>query len=304
VTFSIVARDPQSGELGVAVQTAMFAAGAVVPWARPGVGAVASQAIGEPAYGTWCLDALADGSTATDALAAGCAADPAPDLRQVAVVSAQGDVAATTGALCIGHAGHLIGDGFSVQANMVTSPRVWPAMADAFVGATGPLARRLHAALLAGQEAGGDARGAMSAALLVVSGSLPDSPGAGVVVDLRVDRAERPIDELARLLAAAEAYAEHDAAVEQLMSGDPVGARLRLDRALAELPGEENLRFVRAGALATSGDLDGAAADLRALVARRPSWRVVIEGFAAAGLLELPPGMSVDAALRDGQTTD
>src|SRR5262245_39708172 len=119
VTYSIVARDPESGELGVAVQTCMFAVGAVVPWARSGVGAVATQAMGEPAYGPRCLDAIASGASAVEALERAQAADPAALLRQVGVVAADGTTAAATGDWCIDDAGHVVGDGFAVQANMM-----------------------------------------------------------------------------------------------------------------------------------------------------------------------------------------
>ena len=129
MTYSIVARDPATGELGVAVQTCMFAVGSVVPWARAGVGAVATQAIAEAAYGPRCLDALANGATASEALAAAQAADPMAALRQVGVVGADGTAAATTGELCIDHAGDVLGDGFAVQANMMSTAAVWPAMA-------------------------------------------------------------------------------------------------------------------------------------------------------------------------------
>ena len=219
MTYSIVARDPVTGELGAAVQSGTFGVGTVVPWARPGVGVVATQAIAEPAYGPRCLDALAAGSSATEALEAAAAADAAAFLRQVGVVAADGTVAAVTGGGCIDHAGHLLGDGFAVQANMMASPRVWPAMADAFTAAAGPLPRRLLAALEAAQRAGGDARGMMSAALLVVDGQ-PADPWAGRLVDLRVDRAADPVADLRRLLDASDAYAILGQAVGELLGGD------------------------------------------------------------------------------------
>ena len=124
MTLSIVARDAETGQLGVALQTAMFAAGAFVPWVRPGVGAVASQAIGELAYGPRCLDALQRGRTAAEALAAAEAEDPMAVVRQVGVVGADGSAAATTGAFCVEPAGHVVGEGFAVQANMMSSPDV------------------------------------------------------------------------------------------------------------------------------------------------------------------------------------
>ena len=136
VTYSIVARDAETGQLGVAVQSCMFGTGSIVPWARAGVGAVATQAFADPGYGPRCLDALAAGSSASDALALAQGADPMTDLRQVGVVAADGTAAVTTGALCVDHAGHTQGDGFVAEANMVAGPEVWIAMADvfAFVG--------------------------------------------------------------------------------------------------------------------------------------------------------------------------
>jgi uncharacterized Ntn-hydrolase superfamily protein len=284
MTYSIVARDDATGELGVAVQTAMLAVGSIVPWVRAGVGAVASQAFGEPAYGPRCLDALAAGSTAREALDAAQAADPMAAIRQVGVVGADGSVASATGTLCIDHAGDVVGDGFAVQANMMSTPEVWPAMASTFASTSGPLARRLLAALCAGEAAGGDARGKMSAALIVVEGVEAAQPGAGTVVDLRVDRSNDPLEDLARLLDAADADAGFNRAVDQLMGGDP-GALDTIDSALGLLPGEENLRFVRAGALAASGATDAAAAELRSLVVDHPTWEVIVRSFASKGLM-------------------
>jgi uncharacterized Ntn-hydrolase superfamily protein len=295
MTYSLVARDEATGELGVAVQTAMFAVGSIVPWARAGVGAVATQAIAEPAYGPRCLDALAAGSDAGGALAAAQAADPMAALRQVGVVGADGSVASATGTLCIDHAGDIVGGGFAVQANMMSTPEVWPAMASTFASSTGPLARRLLAALVAGEAAGGDARGKMSAALIVVEGEA-SRPGAGTVVDLRVDRSGDPLGDLARLLDAADAFAGFNRAVDQLMGGDPT-ALSTIDSALDLLPGEENLRFVRAGALAASGAIEPAVAEMRSLVADRPTWEVIIRSFATKGLMTLPPDVSIDAVL-------
>jgi uncharacterized Ntn-hydrolase superfamily protein len=296
VTYSIVARDPESGALGVAVQTCMFAVGAVVPWARAGVGAVASQAIGEPAYGHRCLDAIESGASAAEALERAQAADPAALLRQVGVVAVDGTVAAATGEWCIDHAGHVLGDGFAVQANMMASDRVWPAMADAFVASTEPFPRRLIAALDAAQAAGGDARGVMSAALVVVEGTRTD-PWAGRVVDLRVDRSDDPLAALRALLDASDAYQRFSHAVDALTAGDTSSSLSNVDAALALLPDEENLLFLRAGALAARGDIDAARATMRVLVDHRPTWEIVVRSFAAKGLFTLPASTTVDALL-------
>jgi len=295
MTYSIVARDDSTGELGVAVQTCFLAVGSIAPWARPGVGAVATQAFAELAYGPRCLDALGTGKTPSDALAEARAADPTAEIRQVGVVGADGTVAAVTGERCVDHAGHVIGDGFTTQANMVSTPEVWGAMASAFETSTGRLARRLLAALDAGEAAGGDARGRMSAALLVVEGHPPEQPGGGTVVDLRVDRSQDPLGELARLLDAADAFSGFDRAVDQLFGGDPAAALSTIDRALEALPGEENLRLVRAGALLASGATDAGLAELRGLVADRPTWEIIVRSFASQGFMTLPEGLSIDA---------
>jgi uncharacterized Ntn-hydrolase superfamily protein len=298
MTLSIVAREAETGQLGVAVETGMIAVGATVPWARAGVGAVATQAFAEPAYGARCLDALERGSSAAEALDAAREADPLAVLRQVGVVAADGTAVTTTGALCIAHAGSTEGDGFVVQANMMATPDVWPAMAAAFTSSVGSLSRRMLAALAAGETAGGDARGPMSAALLVVEGTAAATAGAGTLVDIRVDRADDPLGVLTKLLTAAEAYAGFNRAVGCLTSGDAAGAMTELDTALSLLPDEENMLFLRAGALGASGSADLAAAQLRALIATRPSWEVVIRSFADQGFMPLPPGQSVDDLLR------
>src|SRR4051794_24298567 len=203
-TYSIVARDPQTGELGAAVQSHWFSVGAVVNKARAGVGAVCTQSLVEPACAPRLLDRMANGESPGPALAAELAADEGSAYRQVAAISASGELAVHTGESCIGFAGDAQGEQFSCQANMMASDRVWGAMADAFGAATGPLARRMFAALEAGEAAGGDARGRQSAALVV-------APAAGepwqLAVDLRVEDHPEPLAELGRLLDVHDAYA-------------------------------------------------------------------------------------------------
>ncbi|HEY7224026.1 MAG TPA: DUF1028 domain-containing protein [Micromonosporaceae bacterium] len=290
MTFSIVARDPASGEFGVAVQSYFLGAGAAVPWARPGVGAVATQAFTEPSYGPRCLDLLAAGASSADALAEAVAADPTPFVRQVGVVGPTGQGAAHTGPGCIGHAGHACAEGFAVQANMMASPAVWPAMAQAYTSAEGPLARRLLSALNAAQAAGGDARGVKSAAILVVGAQ----PGDGRLIDVRVDYSDDPLGELARLLDAAEAYRQFNTAIESLWRGDARTARDRVEAGLALLPGDKNLRMIHAAALLAGGDVEGGRNELRTLLADQPSAEVVVRGFAATGTIPLPDGTNID----------
>lgn len=203
MTYSIVARDGETGELGVAVQSRAFRAGAAVPFAWPGVGAVASQAFSEESYGPLGLELMRAGKTPEQALAALVAADPLAESRQVAMLAADGTLAVHTGADCIPAAGHRTGDGVTAQANCVDSPRVWEAMVEAFEAARGPFAERLLAALDAAEDAGGDWRGRQAAAIYVV-------PAEGqpweTACDLRVDDHPEPLSELRRLLRLHQGY--------------------------------------------------------------------------------------------------
>jgi uncharacterized Ntn-hydrolase superfamily protein len=291
MTYSIVARDPRTGALGIAVQTCYFAAGSVVPWARPDVGAVATQAFAEPAYGPRTLDAIERGADAGTALQAARSADPAHVMRQVGVVDRNGNADAFTGDLCIDHAGHYVGDAYTVQANMMASPEVWPAMAEVFEHSDGALPERLLKALDAAERAGGDARGRMSAAMLVVDEK-------GTLVDVRVDHHERPLDELARLVRVSAAFRSYERATDALFAGRAEEALQQVEIALATLPDDENMRFLHAGALVFSGRVDEAQSVTRELVAKRASWATVIRSFAAKGLLPLPEGVDVEAFLK------
>jgi uncharacterized Ntn-hydrolase superfamily protein len=297
MTYSIVARDEATGHLGVAVQSCMFEVGSSVPWVRAGVGVVASQAMGDPSCGPHCLDALARGASARDALAGVLEEDSMAALRQVAVVGADGSAAARTGHFCIEEAGEVVGDGFAVAANMMSTPEVWPAMAAAFTDSTGPLARRMLTALVAAEAAGGDARGRMAAALVVVDGRVPVAPGTGSLIDLRVDRSDDPLGDLAGLLDAHDAYTAFHRGVGELFGGDPVAALEAVDAGLHTLPGEENLRFLRAGALMATGSTEAGIAEVRALIAERPTWQVIVRSFARKGLLTLPNGVTINSVL-------
>jgi len=206
VTYSIVARDPETGDLGVAVQTGTFGVGRGVPWAEAGVGAVATQSRTERSYGAFGLDLMKAGRAAPDALAGLVASDPEERIRQVGMVDASGRAAAHTGAACIRECGHLVGDGYAVQANMMGRDSVWGAMAAAYELATGTLARRLLAALEAAEAEGGDFRGPQSAAMLVVQAEPTGFTWKGRISDLRVEDHADPIGELRRLLEMEEDY--------------------------------------------------------------------------------------------------
>jgi len=297
MTSSIVARDDATGALGVAVETCMFAVGTLATWGRPGVGVVATQAFAESAYGPRCLDAMEGGLSASDDLTATRAEDPLAFLRQVGVVSANGTAAAMTGDGCIDYSGHLVGDGFAVQANMAASPEVWSEMAEGFRVSTASFSWRLLAALDAGQTAGGDARGVMSAALLVVDGHRCD-PWAGRLTDLRVDRSDDPLHDLHRLVEASEGFDGLNRAVDALTNGDAEAAVTAVEQGLAALPDDENLRFGRALAMLASGEVQAAGVEFRALIAARPTWEIIVRSYAAKAWLALPESTSIDTLLK------
>jgi uncharacterized Ntn-hydrolase superfamily protein len=219
-TFSIVARDAATGELGVAVQSHWFSVGSVVPWAEAGVGAVATQSIVDPSYGPLGLDLMRAGKSAPEALAALLAADTGADVRQVAMVDARGGSAAHTGERCIGMAGHVVGTGYTTQANLMEKDTVWNAMAAAFEKTTGDLADRLLAALEAAQAEGGDIRGRQSAAILVVAPQSTGRPWVDRRVDLRVEDSPDPIGELKRLVRLSRAYHHMDEGDNLFAAGD------------------------------------------------------------------------------------
>ena len=260
MTYSIVARDPETGELGVAVQTRAFAVGNAVPWASSQVGAVATQSFTERSYGPLALELLRIGRTPADALAGLVAADPQQAVRQVAVVDSQGRSAAHTGDLCIPEAGHRTGNGFSVQANMMRSAEVWPAMTEAYTAATGSLAQRLLAALDAAEAAGGDFRGRQAAAMLVVQGKTAGRPWDEHVIDVRVDDHDDPLGELRRLVELSEMYRRLAREPSTVDDDDARRAGVR----------DDELEWLAAAAAWRTGDLETARRQFDLLVAREP----------------------------------
>jgi uncharacterized Ntn-hydrolase superfamily protein len=222
MTFSVLARDPDTGDLGVAVASCILAVGRAVPSARPGIGVVAVQARSRRGLGHGLLSGLAAGSAPSELVRRAAHAAEDAD-RQIAVLDSRGRVAADTGQGSFPVSGHLVGDQVSVQGNMLASADVLPTMAQAFGAARGDLPDRLLAALTAGQDAGGDLRGRQSAALLVVSGTEPTEEDDGVRVDLRVDDSADPVAQLRLLRNLQRAYDERD--YETLAVFAPEGAR-------------------------------------------------------------------------------
>jgi uncharacterized Ntn-hydrolase superfamily protein len=272
-TYSIVARDPSSGELGVAVQSHWFSVGSVVSWARPGVGAVATQSVAEVAHGPNALDALASGMDAPAAIAAVLAADPQASYRQLGVVDAAGRAAAHTGEGCIPCAGQVVGEAFACQANMMAGDTVPDAMARAYREADGDLAARMLAALLAAEGEGGDVRGRQSAALLVVPA---DGEPWRARLDIRVEDHAEPLEELQRLVRLARAY-EMAGEADELAAEGAHERATQLYVAAAELAPEADELTFWAGLGVAGQDLDRGVALVRRAAAVKPSWLTLLD---------------------------
>ncbi len=292
-TFSIVARDPATGEMGVAVQSHWFSVGSVVTWAEAGVGAVATQSFVDPGYGPRGLERMRKGVAASAALDQLVKADNQRDGRQVAMIDVSGRVSAYTGKSAIASAGHKIGDGYSVQANLMANDRVWPAMAAAYESTKGDLADRLLAALDAAQAAGGDIRGRQSAAILIVKGKGTGRPwvGADRVFDLRVDDHPEPIAELRRLVRLQRAYS-HANHGDELMTEKKVDEALEEYKAASKLAPEIlELPFWHAVTLASIGRESEAVPIFKAVFAKEPIWADLLPKLPAAGLFPNDPAL-------------
>jgi len=285
-TYSIVARDPGTLDLGVAVQSHWFSVGSVVPWLRAGVGAVATQSVPVPGGGPRVLELLEEMS-AQDALRMLVAGDEERDVRQVGVVDARGDAAVHTGAGCIQHAGDASGEGFTCQANMMATPEVWGAMAEAYQAAAGPLAERLVIALEAGEEAGGDVRGRQSAAVVVV----PREGEAHVrSVDLRVEDHPQPLAELWRVLVLHRAYELAGEADELAAQGRHDEAAPRYEQASQRAPDNDELLFWAGLAAAQVGRADEGLDRVRRAIDLNPGWRELLPRL-TADLAPAAPGV-------------
>jgi uncharacterized Ntn-hydrolase superfamily protein len=285
MTYSIVARDPETGNLGVAVQSHWFSVGSVVTWAEPGVGAVATQSFAEPAYGPRGLALLRLGVDPVTALAALTSVDAEQSRRQVAFVDTGGRVAVHTGDQCIEAAGHVTGDGVSCQANMMRGPGVWPAMLEAYHTTTGDLAERLMAALEAAEAAGGDVRGRQSAAMLVVKATGSSQPWQDRVVDLRVEDAPDPLGELRRLLSVRRGYQHMEVAEQREIAGDMNGSLAAYEEARRLLAGNDEATFWAAILMADAGKVDEARSLFTDIVSRESGWSDLLVRLPAAGLL-------------------
>jgi uncharacterized Ntn-hydrolase superfamily protein len=271
-TYSIVARDPDTLDLGVAVQSHWFSVGAVVPWLRAGLGAVATQSVPVPGGGPRLLGMLEE-MGARDALRLLIAQDDERDVRQVAIVDAHGEAAVHTGAACVAHAGDAGGPGFSCQANMMATPGVWGAMAEAYEVAAGSLAERLVIALEAGEAAGGDIRGRQSAAVVVVPHQGEPHERS---VDLRVEDHAEPLTELWRLVVLHRAYELAGEADELAAQGRHAEAGPRYERAAALAPDNDELLFWAGLAAVAEGKRDEGLERVRRAIGLNAGWAVLL----------------------------
>ena len=288
-TFSIVARDPNTGELGVAVQSHWFSVGPIVPWAEAGVGAVATQSFVDPAYGPLGLALMRAGRSAPDALKALLAGDEGRDVRQVAMIDSQGRVEAWTGKNDIQAAGHHVGKDYSVQANLMLNDKIWPAMAAAFESTKGDLAERMLAALDAAQAAGGDIRGRQSAAIIVVSGKPTGQSWKDRVFDLRVDDSPEPLKELRRLVTLQRAYNHMNAGDLAVEKKDNEGALREYGAAEKLVPDNAEMIYWHAVALVNMGRVEESLPLFKRVFAMDRNWVELTPRLPKSGLLPNDP---------------
>ena len=288
-TYSIVARDAETGQLGVAVQSHWFSVGSLVLWAEPGIGAVATQSFVDPNYGPLGLQLMRGGKDASQALAALLAIDEHENVRQVGMVDANGVVANHTGDMAIVEHCDISGEDFTVQANLMWKPTVCAAMAAAYQAADGDLAERLMLALEAGEGEGGDIRGKQSAAILVVSGDRSQPAWGGRIIDLRVEDHAAPLLEMRRLLTMARAYNLMNEGDELMMLEKVEQAVEAYGAAEALVPDSHEMIFWHAATLAAAGRLEESLPLFEKAFAMWPQWRELVTRLPASGLLPDDP---------------
>jgi len=284
-TFSIVARDPDTGDMGVAVQSHWFSVGTIVTWAEAGVGAIATQSFVNASFGPRGLEMLKKGMTSQQVVDSLLATDEGREFRQLAIIDSKGNAASFTGKKCIQPAGNIVGDNFSCQANLMINDKVWPAMAEAFKGAKGPLAERMMAALEAGQKAGGDIRGKQSAAMLVVRGKSTGKVWKDRLIDLRVDDSAEPIKELKRLLKVHRAYDHMNAGDLAVEKNDMPLALKEYSAAEEMFPDNAEMKYWHAVALANNGRVDESLPIFREVFKMDENWRDLTPRLIPPGIL-------------------
>lgn len=275
-TYSIVAYDEETGQLGVAVQSHWFSVGAIVPWVESGVGAIATQSFVEVSYGPLGLELMRAGKSAQETLAALTKADKNEDVRQVAMVDANGRVAVHTGKNCIPEAGHYVGDAFTCQANLMLKNTVWDAMAKAYQNSRGELADRLLAALEAAESEGGDIRGKQSAALIVVRGESSGVWWKDRLYDLRIEDHPTPVKEMRRLLQLNKAYNHMNQGDELLTENKVEEAMQAYTKAMEMYPDNAEMIFWPAVTLAATGNLEKSLPLFKKVFAMDYNWVILL----------------------------
>ena len=285
-TYSIVARDPVTGEMGVAVQSHWFSVGTAVSWAEAGIGAVATQSFVNKSFGIRGPDLLRRGLSAQQALDILLSDDAGKDVRQVAIIDTNGNVATHTGKLCIQYASQIQGKQFSVQANMMLTDKVCKAMADAFEKSEGkPLAERLLLSLDAAQAVGGDIRGKQSAALLIVPARSEGKPWDERTVDLRVDDGKEPLKELRRLYNVHLAYQHMNNGDLAIEKNDMATAMKEYNAAMKMFPGNLEMQYWTAVTLANNKEVDKALPIFKKVFAADKNWKELTKRLPAVNLI-------------------
>ena len=284
-TYSIVAYDQDTGEFGVAVQSHWFSVGFLVPWAKAGVGAVATQSFVKVEYGPDGLILMEEGKSAKEALELLIAKDEGEDVRQVAMIDSKGSVAAHTGKNCIYAAGHKVGKNYSVQANLMEKESVWPAMAKAFEKTKGDLAERMMASLEAAEKEGGDIRGKQSAAMLIVTGEPTGIAWKDIVMDIRVDDNPEPLKELKRLIRIHKAYQHANRGDHYLEIGKIDNALVEYDKASTLYPENPELPYWSAVTLVSIGKLEKALPIFSKVFKKQPMLKTMTPRLVDVGLL-------------------
>jgi uncharacterized Ntn-hydrolase superfamily protein len=286
-TYSIVARDPETGEMGVGVQSHYFNV-SVVGWAQSGVGAVATQSFLNKSFGLRGLQLLKQGKSPEQALKILLSDDDGKDVRQVAILDAQGRVATHTGSKCIKYAGHKIGDNFSVQANLMLTDKVWPKMAETYENQINlPLPERIIKTLEAAELVGGDIRGMQSAALLIVREEPIEDKWEDPLIDLRVEDHKEPLKELRRLLKIYRAYEHMDNGDQALEKGDANKAFNEYNTAMEMFPENLEMKYWTAVTLANSQKLDDALQIFKDVFKKDNNWRLLTERLPEVELLKV-----------------
>jgi uncharacterized Ntn-hydrolase superfamily protein len=286
-TYSIVARDPETGEMGVAVQSHWFSVGSIVSWGEAGVGVVATQSFVNPAFGPDGLALLKSGMTAEQVVDKLITEDDGRDVRQLAIIDVNGNVKSFTGKNCIPGAGNIVGENYSVQANLMLNDKVPGAMSKAFEESKGPLAERMMAALFAAEEVGGDIRGKQSAAILVVKGKSSGKVWEDRLIDLRVEDDPYPLDKLERLIKIHRAYGHMNAGDLAVEHGDMELAMKEYSAAEKMFPENEEMKYWHAVTLATRGDVEGSLPLFKAVFKKNENWKILTPRLVPIGLLNV-----------------